>query len=570
MNKDFEILANIVNLNCEQSVNILNNVINNYDYDINDLIKLLALTNDQSKTQILVKNCLENKIPRQFQNIDLSELDIYLRKLIYDVLNKNITMNNVDVVINNIIIKLIDLKKFNLLYKFSIKVFPWYSNIYNNINQFIQKKINLNENTDVDEIFIKKFKSYIFDNLPSSIITDVDDTKENKLKELIKNYVNEGKINKLKISDSDKDYSLLQYATKYGNLNMVKFILNSDGIIDDKIDNELFSYALIGKNLSLVTYFVENKNFLINDASILNYKYLLMSISTLKSIDNLDISRYLVKNGINVNQKNEENQNAIQLYLKKFKNNMICNDVIDFFQLLINNGCDINNLDKNGETALFYCNYVDINMIEFLIKNGIDVNIKNNENISAILKIINHKEINNKSIYMLIENGANVNDKDNNDKTLLMSATKHLKNLELFKYLLSKGAKINAIDKNGWNAFRYSILYYNLEISKYLLDNGFNINLTNSEGWTELMDLIKYGHANFNDSQLISIINFYIINSADINAKSNDGITALKLLINNDRSKFLKNNIVKIMLENNVNLDDLTLDEVDKFYKIIQ
>jgi len=131
----------------------------------------------------------------------------------------------------------------------------------------------------------------------------------------------------------------------------------------------------------------------------------------------------------------------------------------------------------------------------------------------------------------LLAKGADVNAKDKDGMTALVFAAK-FGCTEILKTLLSKGADVNAKDKDGVTALLYAAMLgrkysskredYS-EIAKILLDNGADVNATTIEDeWTALMYAAMNGNAKITEALLAR--------GADVNMKSKDGFTALRLV----------------------------------------
>jgi ankyrin repeat protein len=86
------------------------------------------------------------------------------------------------------------------------------------------------------------------------------------------------------------------------------------------------------------------------------------------------IIRLLIEQGIDINWKNENEDNALTLLCRYYQNE----NLIDIIRLLIENGIDINWKNEDGDDALtVLCNnYKNENLIDitkFLIKSGFNV-----------------------------------------------------------------------------------------------------------------------------------------------------------------------------------------------------
>ncbi len=70
-------------------------------------------------------------------------------------------------------------------------------------------------------------------------------------------------------------------------------------------------------------------------------------------------------------------------------------------------------------------------------------------------------------------------------------------NMELFKYLLEKGADIDIIDGVGWTPLMESVMDDRVEYFKILLENGADTTVANQRGATAAMLIQKFGREKF-------------------------------------------------------------------------
>lgn len=184
----------------------------------------------------------------------------------------------------------------------------------------------------------------------------------------------------------------------------------------------------------------------------------------------MGVIRCLVENGADVNIKNKKGITPL----------IYSAGDLDLMKYLIENGAkDINSVLRYATNA---------EMLKYLISKG--VNIKSDEGIALFFKFVANcnwtsgwgweataepREI--QAIEFLMKNGIDVNVKNSQGTTALMIATK-AKNLNLMKYLVSKGVDVNAKDNNGKTALDMAMdlkqegsssIY---PIIEFLLDNG--------------------------------------------------------------------------------------------------
>ncbi|MBN2018412.1 MAG: ankyrin repeat domain-containing protein [Candidatus Cloacimonetes bacterium] len=92
-------------------------------------------------------------------------------------------------------------------------------------------------------------------------------------------------------------------------------------------------------------------------------------------------------------------------------------------------------------------------------------------------------------------------------------------NLDIMKYLISQGADINTIDREGSNLLHNAAANGHLEVVQYLLDQGFDINAEDANGNTAL--LFASSHNNFD------LIKFLLDKGADLEAESINGTNVI-------------------------------------------
>ena len=196
----------------------------------------------------------------------------------------------------------------------------------------------------------------------------------------------------------------------------------------DKGKNALMYACDIGNgNLELVKYLVEKGidiNAKDNDGE----------TALFKSYENFDISKYLIEKGLDINAKNDEGNNPLLI-------SCMCPYIATVEFLIKECKADIDVRDNDGNTPLhlvFECEYPEIEIIEFLLDNGANINAKNNRGENVLRYACEHYGIED-IIKFLIEKGADINMKDNIGRSALEAACK-LEDLPVVKLLIENGA----------------------------------------------------------------------------------------------------------------------------------
>ena len=168
-------------------------------------------------------------------------------------------------------------------------------------------------------------------------------------------------------------------------------------------------------------------------------------------------------------------------------------DTIKINQLL-QSGVDINTQHPiTGTTVLmiassyYYYDYI----VEFLIRKGADVNLRDNEGKTALLWAASNSFPNAK---ILVENGAKVNIAANDGMTPFLQATLGVSSgkvpIELCELLRKNGANVNAAltrkNGSGWTALHYAVVNNDADLVKYLIKHGAKVNKFTAEGSSPL------------------------------------------------------------------------------------
>lgn len=195
----------------------------------------------------------------------------------------------------------------------------------------------------------------------------------------------------------------------------------------------------------------------------------------------------------------------------------------------------------DGSAVLTAVERNDIEFLEILIDEGVDLNYKDiNGNIS-LTKAILYK--NSKIAKILINAGAKVSIKNYAGMTPLMSASFML-NIQITELLLKNGANPNIKDLDGNTALLYAFFSKHLpknidiliEINKLLLDAGANVNVKNKVGSNPLILASVRGYK--------EIVKMLIKSGADIEIQSINNMRALHAAVTKGNTE-----IVKILID---------------------
>lgn len=190
-------------------------------------------------------------------------------------------------------------------------------------------------------------------------------------------------------------------------------------------------------------------------------------------------------------------------------------------------GADPNFINGNWQSSLFCANGVQ--MIKFLLDNGANINNADKYGNSLLITSagIGRKEI----VEELLQAGRNVNNVNainSYGETALIAASKNGL-VEICGLLLKNGADINIRDKKGFDALHYAVNCLNKEVVELLLSNS-KINLREGSG-SPLFSVLNVKVADSDEKkghlQKVAIMQLLLDKGAKVNVRGEDGNTPL-------------------------------------------
>ena len=191
----------------------------------------------------------------------------------------------------------------------------------------------------------------------------------------------------------------------------------------------------------------------------------------------------------------------VPIALGSYKDDMLLNGFIEsnveMITLAVQNGATDLNYNRDGITPLTASiNRGNIDLIKFLLKNGVDVNLQNpyRYDQTPLIFALSQYSININIVKELIDGGADVNLANRDGMTPLMVATAKLDGYGAVKLLLEKGADPNKATLKG-NTPLMNTSYLTLSavpastklaMAKLLLTAGADPAMTNNDAKTAL------------------------------------------------------------------------------------
>ncbi|EAY13460.1 hypothetical protein TVAG_206280 [Trichomonas vaginalis G3] len=247
----------------------------------------------------------------------------------------------------------------------------------------------------------------------------------------------------LKYQKSNQYEYCMTYAIISHNIDFVTFLMNEFSLKIDLVNCIRFN------NLeAFLVYFDQTNDF--NRCLDASMKFKITSLciffSHCANVDPVlhiatrnhdkELVELLLSHGVNLNEKDKDGDTALNI--------AACNGYKDIAELLLSHGANIHEKDKYGNMALHIATYhKDKEIVELLLSHGANINEKDICGETALHIALDRydKEI----IELLLSYGANINEKNRYGKTPLQIATNH-NNKEIVELFLSYGENINKKD----------------------------------------------------------------------------------------------------------------------------
>lgn len=335
-------------------------------------------------------------------------------------------------------------------------------------------------------------------------------------KELMKDYVNEDKIQKLIDSGLDinatdeKGKTLLFELVHKRRIEGVKILLKNGAYIDheDKLGKTPLSIAASNADGMMIRFLLEKKASLnyINSSG----RTLIQDIAL---EGNLKVFQLLLAQGADLNFRDGYGRTVLF--------DAIEGGNIRIVKEVLNTIDDVNVADNEGETALFNAVLKDDQTIaKYLIEYGLDINYLDNKKRSVLFKLILKGSSHLDTLDALLQRDINLNQKDIEDKTVLDEIIKIfniLRENNLDKYrqtdykyvkrendyqklltiLIENGLDIDRKDEHGKSVLFYAVDNKDFEAIEFLLNAGADINVEDSDGKTILFQECLKGYQNY-------------------------------------------------------------------------
>lgn len=167
---------------------------------------------------------------------------------------------------------------------------------------------------------------------------------------------------------------------------------------------------------------------------------------------------------------------------------------LEFMKYLVSQGqsADVG-LDQWGRTPLTAAAFGGRReVVEYLLANGVNVNEPASDGQTALFAAAGggKREI----VDILLAKGADPNAGENG-QTALAAAAAWSNDPAIVRALLARGADVKVVDGSGWTVLHRMAQRGNVEIARLLVDAGVEIDRADNQGQTALLRAVERGHA---------------------------------------------------------------------------
>ncbi len=317
----------------------------------------------------------------------------------------------------------------------------------------------------------------------------------------------------------DKGYSVLNFTANAGVKNTKLYdllIKHSVHIRKDKTPKGANALLLIVSNLSdfkMVDYFI-SKGLPLHSTDkegngLFNYA---------AQKGNMKMLEILINKGLSYKALNKNGGNAM-LFATKRANSL------SYFKYIESLGIEPNVTTNQGETPLHNLAYrtKDVATLNYFINKGVDVNQADKNGNTALLNAVSRNSL--AIIKLFTSKTKNINHKNKNGQSALTRALRN--NSIIVQFIINRGADVSVKDKKG-NHLGYYV--FNTYSSKRIKEFELKLELLQAKG-LNVATPQKNGNTLYHlavDKRNLSMLKFINTYKIDINAKNSEGLTALQ------------------------------------------
>jgi ankyrin repeat protein len=185
-------------------------------------------------------------------------------------------------------------------------------------------------------------------------------------------------------------------------------------------------------------------------------------------------------------------------------------------ELFIKGGMNINSVDRNGASAVFYATQnKNDHLLKYLVGAGAETMITDNSKRSLLHYAAGANNL--EAVLIFLQKGVDPKWKDNFERDALTSYLRNTdeENIEIVKALINSGADVNSRDIDRGTPLIYAAKNNFYEITKILLEKKASTIAKDHAGKTALDHVIENYEKNPEDSKLFELVSKYSVQAKE-------------------------------------------------------
>jgi len=248
-----------------------------------------------------------------------------------------------------------------------------------------------------------------------------------------------------------------------------------------------------------------------------------------------ELKNYIASNKILISYINTENFDILTYAIEN-------NASIEMVEYLVSLYKSLDYIVKDNSPLKCAITKEDLPLVQLLVKNGADVNLKDDSYVNEKPLIYAINKGNDEIIKYLIEQGAEINGPPTGYGEIPLFTAIRNGNGDIVKFLIDHGADVNLSNKKNLSILTTAIQFGNENIVKCLIDNGADVDILTRNGLTPLTIGIKSGNEN--------VVKYIVDHGADVNKKNGYNNTPLTLAIEKGNE-----NVVKYLIDHGADVN---------------
>ncbi|KAK6192745.1 hypothetical protein SNE40_004167 [Patella caerulea] len=306
-------------------------------------------------------------------------------------------------------------------------------------------------------------------------------------------------------SEPGSIYSTLHSACEYGNINDVKYLIDTGHDVNRLDNNNMSPILCCGESeiepvAKLKLILTNGGNINDRDISNSNVLHLACLIGKLESVD------FILKQGLDIHSRGGQYNRSPILCCGESKIEPVAK-----LKLILTNGGNIGDRDSNNNNVLHLaCLYGKLESVDFILKQGLDIHSRGGQYNRSPILCCSESEIEPVAkLKLILTNGGNINDRDSSNSNVLHLACligklesvdfilkqgldihsrgrfnrspilccgeSKIEPVAKLKLILTNGGNIGDRDSNNNNVLHLACLYGKLESVDFILKQGLDI-----------------------------------------------------------------------------------------------